>query len=145
MNHPLSLAHTFGGQRNQGNLIPQKGEVHYPADLHVELLLLEGVELAVGLVYLQKLKEDRFVYVMGDRFPDLFDVLEVSGDGAGGVMWQDGEESFDESGRFAWLEQVGDHLVDEIGNNVSILVLPLDSVPQLHLPCFGRFAADGAQ
>lgn len=81
---------------------------------------------------------------MGNRFSDLFDVLEVSGDGTYGGMGQGGEEPLDESGGFAGLEQVGDHLVDEIGNDVSILVLPLYSEAQLHLPCFGGSAGDGA-
>ena len=145
MDPSLSLTHTFGSERNQGNLVPEKRKIHYPAHLHVELLLLERVQFAVGLVDLQELQEDRFVHVVGNRFPDLFNVLEVSGDGADGGMGQGGEEPLDEFGGFAGLEQVGDHLVDEIGNDVSILVLPLYSEAQLHLSCFGRLAGNGAQ
>lgn len=86
MDPSLSLTHTFGSERNQGNLVPEKRKIHYPAHLHVELLLLERVQFAVGLVDLQELQKDRFVHVVGNRFPDLFNVLEVSGDGADGGM-----------------------------------------------------------
>ena len=94
---------------------------------------------------LQELEEDRFVHVVGNRFPDLFNVLEVSVGGADGGMRQDGEEPLDEPGGFAGLEQVGDHLVDEIGNDVSILVLPIDPILQPHLPYLGGLAGNGAQ
>lgn len=84
MGLPFGLAHAGGGERDDDGVIPEEGHDGDAAQFHVELLLLEGVYLALGLVHLEEVLDDRLVEVVADRVLDLLHVeVELVG-GAGG-------------------------------------------------------------
>jgi hypothetical protein len=130
----LGLAHAFGGEGDEAHLVAQEGEDERAAGLHVEELLPERVELAVGLVDLQEAQEDGLVDEVRDRVADLPRVLVEPARRAVGGVRQPGQQHLQHRARLARLQQVGQHLVQDVGHDVSILVLPLHPVVQTHLP-----------
>lgn len=86
---------------------------------------------------LHELQNDVLVDVVSDGF---FDLLHVEIElllGPGSLMGKGCEDLVDKFLRFYLLQEVGDHLVDEIRHNVSILIFPLDSEIKLHLFVLG--------
>lgn len=58
MGLPFGLAHAGGGERDDDGIVSEEGDDGDTAKLHVELLILEGVYLALGLVHLEEGLDD---------------------------------------------------------------------------------------
>jgi hypothetical protein len=58
MSLPFGLAHAGGGERDDDGIISEEGDDGDAAKFHVELLILEGVYLALGLLHLEEVLDD---------------------------------------------------------------------------------------
>lgn len=100
MGLPLGLAHASGGERDDDGIIGEEGHDGDAAQLHVELLFFLEVNLALGLVDLEEVLDDRLVDVVTYGVFDLLHVeVELVGR-AGGRVGVEVEEFFDQ---FLWL------------------------------------------
>ncbi len=66
MHFPLGLAHPLGGKSNEADLVAKEGQQEGTGGSHVEKLLLEGVQFALGLVDLQETQEDALIHEVRD-------------------------------------------------------------------------------
>ena len=82
--HAFGLTHACGSQRDDDGVVLEEGDDGDAAKFHVELLLLEGIDLALGLVHLEEVLDDRLVHVVTDGVLDLLHVEIELADGAGG-------------------------------------------------------------
>lgn len=66
MDLSFGLAHAVGGEGDEHCIVLEEVHDSYPADLHIEELLVVVVEFAFGLMYFQEAGEYIFVEVVRD-------------------------------------------------------------------------------
>ena len=69
--HAFGLTHACGSQRDDDGVVLEEGDDGDAAKFHVKLLLLQGIDLALGLVHLEEVLDDGLVDVVADRVLDL--------------------------------------------------------------------------
>ena len=82
--HAFGLTHACGCQRDDDGVVLEEGDDGDAAKFHVKLLLLHGIDLALGLVHLEEVLDDRLVHIVTDGVLDLLHVEIELADGAGG-------------------------------------------------------------
>lgn len=133
MNFSFGCTHPVWSQGNQDCIIFQELQDGNSWDLHVELLLFIVIELAFGLMDLQEFENDVLVDVMSDWFLYLLHVEVKLLFGPSWVMGKGLEDLFDQFLRFYLLQEVRDHLIDQVGNDISVLIFPFNPEVQLDI------------